>query len=393
MSTTEELPEFLTPSLKLFLSVDLVGSTKLKHDEDVLNGNSNGDGSLEGVGAQWFSILIDFYGGFEQIFLAEWLTTFEDGKLVEQAWKTESAPSLWKINGDELIYVFNVTHPGHIVVALIAWKEALLKYRRRLNDRRSGLDVKATAWMAGFPIGNHEVAFWSDLSKANESSNEPDGKAGQYFRLNRWYEDQKSGAKSDYIKDYIGPSVDTGFRVAQYASPRRFPVSIEIAYFLSNLGLKNEAKKKIGLRYHGRESMKGVLGGSPYPIFWIDCVSPNDKLSAAEDQLKPPDSVMDPHKIASFVDEFFRDPKNKLFMPFIYNCDDPTFRVLPPKYEENLRTIRDVWTQELEKYETELRSSEEDKAPGDTPGADAKDTEIAALQIGSEKAKKPKEPK
>ncbi|MDB2439731.1 hypothetical protein N9W89_13540 [Hellea sp.] len=121
MSSIDKLPDFLKPSLKLFMSVDLVGSTKLKHDEDVLSKKDIGDtATLDTVGANWFSSLIDFYSGFEQKFTEQWLYAFTTEGIAETHWKSVNTPSLWKINGDELIYVLTIHHPGQIVVALYA---------------------------------------------------------------------------------------------------------------------------------------------------------------------------------------------------------------------------------------------------------------------------------
>ncbi|KCZ84459.1 hypothetical protein HAD_02230 [Hyphomonas adhaerens MHS-3] len=395
MSATEEVPEFLTPSLKLFLSVDLIGSTKLKHDEDVLNGQSASASSLDGVGAKWFNSLIDFYGEFELTFLEKWTSTFLDDSIVEEHWKETTSPSLWKINGDELIYVHNVRHPGEVVVALIAWREAVFSYRSSLKEKRSNLDLKATAWMAGFPIGNHEVAFWSDLSSTATKSEEPSGKTGQYYRLRKWYEDQSNARKSDYIKDYIGPAVDTGFRLAQFASARRFPVSIEIAYFLSKLTMNSSANKALRLRYLGREAMKGVLGGTPYPIFWLDCMSPNDELSKAEDELRPQSDPCSQDVVASYVEKFFADAKNKLFPPFIYQCEEKKFSTPPGNYMKLLEHIASIWSKEIRKHEIEIASEMGDGPEGSTPPTKAGADQIQALNAKpiEEKSETPENPK
>jgi hypothetical protein len=362
MSRLESLPDFLKPSLKMFLSVDLIGSTKLKHDEDALKPLGVSDNSLDRIGAKWFNYLIDFYSLFEEYFSTEWRSAFSQDGFAKESWKTEEAPALWKVNGDELIYVLNISHPGQIVVALHSWRRALHKYRVRLQKRQAALDVKATAWMAGFPIGNHEVAFWGDLSNSDLDEIDHSGKFGQYYRLNEWYKAKSASEKSDYVKDYIGPSVDTGFRLASFASSRKFPISIEIAYFLTKFPFDRDLESQMSLYYHGRESMKGVLSGVPYPVFWLDAASPEDSLTYAEDNLKPLPRKCDYKAVERYVSLFFDDARNKLFKPFIFGCSDNEYCQIPESYEAKLNTTVKIWDAEFKKHEiqNELEYSDGD---------------------------------
>ncbi|WP_233341581.1 hypothetical protein [Robiginitomaculum antarcticum] len=350
-SSLNELPKFLRPSLKMFLSVDLIGSTKLKHDENALKYNPESEKSFEATSSIWFKALIDFYSGFEVMFAEAWRHAFTDDGIAEPRWPNDKQPnpSLWKINGDELIYVLEIVHPGQIATALYAWRHALLSYRRFLRDTKSRLDLKATAWMAGFPIGNHEVAFWSDLSDATPDLSEHAGQYGQYYRLNEWYEAQENNSKSDYVKDYIGPAVDTGFRLSAYATAHRFPVSMEIAYFLSKIDYDGKPIAEIGLKYHGKENLKGVLGGSPYPIFWIDTSSPDDELVKAENKLLGTQESCSLFDVREYVTLFFNDEKNILFRPFIYNCKDIQYADIPQEYEKKIYQRFQVWKLEKEK--------------------------------------------
>jgi len=378
MSAIENLPRFLQPTLKLFLSVDLIGSTKLKHDEDVLDGTHAVDDSIDGVGARWFTSLINFYSGFEDRFTDSWTAAHARDGIPNAHQYATAAPELWKINGDELIYVLSIQHPVQIVAALYAWKDALIEYRKQLHDRKLSLDVKATAWMAGFPIGNHEVAFWKDISNAQAGEPEHAGKLGQYYRLNEWHMARANNASSEYVKDYIGPAVDTGFRIASFASARRFPVSVEIAYFLSEYYLgevqtDESVKKSIELRFYGRESLKGVLGGIPYPIFWIDSSSPDDALTKAEDKLSPQTKVCAEKDTRDYLSLFFSDAKNKLFPPFI-----PKLCQLPENYQDTLQRIATVWEAESKKLSIQ---KEIDPPEDSSPGTKVAEDELAALKI------------
>ncbi|MDB2439730.1 hypothetical protein N9W89_13535 [Hellea sp.] len=225
------------------------------------------------------------------------------------------------------------------------------------------LDVKATAWMAGFPVGNHEVAFWRELSNAEPDLPEHAGKFGQYYRLNEWYKSKESKDKSLYVKDYIGPSVDTGFRISSFADTRRFPVSLEIAYFLSKIAYDDAVKSELGLHFHGLESMKGVLGGAPYPIFWIDTTSPDDALIKAQDKLMPSSTASDILNVREYIELFFRDEKNMLFLPFIHKCNDEQFCEMPEPYETLLIHTAKIWEKEQKKID--ILKEEEGRSLGD----------------------------
>jgi len=92
--------------------------------------------------------------------------------------------------------------------------------------------VKGTGWLAGFPVMNSVMP----------------GDSVSHF-------------------DFLGSSIDIGFRLSRFASPRKFIFSVELAYVLSAPGKLIEN----GFRYHGKEILKGVLANRPYPIFWLDC--------------------------------------------------------------------------------------------------------------------------
>ncbi|MGB3411855.1 MAG: hypothetical protein WBA45_11725 [Microthrixaceae bacterium] len=64
--------------------------------------------------------------------------------------------------------------------------------------------------------------------------------------------------------DFVGPSMDTGFRVLATATPRRFMLSLETAWLYA------EAAEDAELFLQGEIQMKGVWGGRGYPLFWLD---------------------------------------------------------------------------------------------------------------------------
>src|ERR1051326_8348657 len=76
-----DLPDGLKPRLRLFLSIDLVGSTAFKQSR-----------------LAWLPAILDFYRDFDQLMHAQF-----------RAYRQRSncpvpPPEFWKSNGDELLY-------------------------------------------------------------------------------------------------------------------------------------------------------------------------------------------------------------------------------------------------------------------------------------------------
>ncbi len=87
--TEEELGVILAPQLRLFLSVDVVGSTAFKHRK-----------ALDGESKPWLKFIHGFYTGFPEMC---WRRVTE--VQAEAPPKTLLAkPYLWKALGDELIF-------------------------------------------------------------------------------------------------------------------------------------------------------------------------------------------------------------------------------------------------------------------------------------------------
>jgi hypothetical protein len=65
--------------------------------------------------------------------------------------------------------------------------------------------------------------------------------------------------------DYLGPEVDAGFRISQKSENGNVILSMELAELLASLA------ENRGIRFHytGKEILKGVFGGQPYPLILI----------------------------------------------------------------------------------------------------------------------------
>lgn len=362
----------LTPRLRLFLSVDLVGSTKLKQKGSFPIAPPKDGQKLVEFGSDWFSPVAEFYREFESTFTLKW-DHYDKTIAPSCKWSSGPSPFLWKTNGDELLYVKEV-HEAHEVYACIkCWMDALKDYRRSLKRNSSSLDVKATAWLAGFPITNHEVIFSKKV--AGQSASLDLGRGAFFnhlYHLDRWYQGEEG--KPDLTIDFIGPSVDTGFRLAQIATPRKFPISVELALLLSKVMPPTEMNGYLSFFFEGKRELKGVMGGKPYPVFWIDTMG-DDPLIIAEDLI----SNIAPSgrdQIRSYCELFIRENDKFMFEPFVWKGKDPLFSARPSNYDENLGALNQTWLQEKQKFEIEQRSVSGDSPPG----SNAADEKIASSE-------------
>jgi hypothetical protein len=291
------------------MSADIVGSTAFKQ-------GSIGE-------SQWFHVVLRFYQLAEAELMRHWaLGQVGPAKGAELDALYGEPPTLWKTIGDEVTFSKRITHPAQAMSTLHAWISALGELRILLKKHQ--LDVKASAWLADFPLRNREVAL-----RLGPEVRRDDVKLDDEYlhwrneNLLQEYID-KNGV--GLIKDYVGPSIDTGFRLSANASPRRLAISIELGYLLAGESTRLEGYPyKIGsfqmqplvFRYDNMTSLKGVLSGAPYPFIWID-VLPKEPLNVAEDELRgvvsPP-----PEKVWKFAREYMAAYPNKLCSLYMHS--------------------------------------------------------------------------
>ncbi|WP_293905438.1 hypothetical protein [Phenylobacterium sp.] len=197
---------------RLFLSVDMVGSTDFK-------ARAAGQGS-----ESWLDVFRSFFSNFPLMVAGQIGFQFLD----EQA---TPAISVWKVMGDEVVFVTTPETPEELTSVLIA----LLRTMRLYDERHFGglpLRLKGTAWLADFDGPNIEIEI-------------PELSSGQ-------------GA---YV-DYIGPDIDLGFRIGKFARPNSLVISLDVLEVV--LGARNAGDAALYMM--GREPLKGVMFGRAYPI-------------------------------------------------------------------------------------------------------------------------------
>lgn len=201
--------------LRLFLSVDMVGSTEFK----ARFSGQESDG--------WLPIFRTFFTQFPLMMAGQIGFAFLDDPATP-------AIDVWKVMGDEVLFTADPASADEMTAILLA----VLRTMRLYEARHFGdlpLRLKGTAWLAELDGPNIRVEI-PELSSG----------AGAHF-------------------DFIGPDIDLGFRVTKFARPGVMAVSLDVLEAI----LASEAGGAAGLYLLGREALKGVMFGQPYPMVWL----------------------------------------------------------------------------------------------------------------------------
>ncbi|NPV01084.1 MAG: hypothetical protein HPY53_06860 [Brevinematales bacterium] len=290
--------KYLDCELRLFLSVDIVNSTEYKAKNIFVSA--------------WAPFINDFYKDFPNLFTSNMIYLKEKQQDYKDTRITESPPDtpiIWKRLGDEIVFTVLLKNSFHSVFFIEAFKNAVEQYRRGINDPL--LNIKASAWIAGFPVLNFK---YIPYSKDNED-NEP--------------------------VDFIGPSIDIGFRISKLSTPYLCPVSVDLALLLT----KNTCDR-IEFVYGGKTLLKGVLGGFQYPLIFIKTAKrENDK---EEVLIKTVDYAI----LNSFCEDYIstvskNENTKSLIRPFING--DSTFYTKPAWYDEEYKNIQGTVSRSDEK--------------------------------------------
>jgi hypothetical protein len=209
--------------LRLFASADLVGSTAFKAQQT--NTRS----------PDWVPTFTEFFRDFPAEVQAQYATLptlpAHCGVVAEQL-------RPWKFLGDEILFWVELGRHEDAASHLLAFKRAVREFPKKWQTKKLALRLKGAAWLAGFPITNREILI--------------------------------PAAGGEPIQDYIGPSIDLGFRVAKFADERRFTMSADLALMLLDGVHRLEwEKEEFFLVLHGREVLKGVIGNESYPIVFL----------------------------------------------------------------------------------------------------------------------------
>lgn len=200
----------------IFMSADVAGSTIYKqtayvHDDDI----------------SWLPAFEAFFREFPLVLTGEIGLAFEDLDYIPNI-------RVWKIIGDEIVFKTQPNNTEEALRLTEAFYRATVKYDTHFFERWS-LRVRGTCWACDFPGRNIELEI-----------PEMENDMGAYV-------------------DYLGPDVDTGFRISNYGESGNVIICMNLAEALAKLSDNR------GIRFHytGTAVLKGVFGGRPYPLILI----------------------------------------------------------------------------------------------------------------------------
>jgi hypothetical protein len=255
----------LDPQSRLFFSVDLVNSTASKQRGD------------EGA---WRRKFLSFYRDFPR-YLFEQVDQLSESIFAKED-RVEF--TFWKAVGDELLYSCRVDSAAQTVLAVEAWLRAQDAYEEQAYENEFNKQpTKGGVFSATFPHPDLMVAV--PVNPRGEAHDE-DVLALNHTALQK-IDSQSCGRNvicdesGSYILDYLGPSLDTGFRVVSYATENLFTMSVEVTAALMD-GLsprdsdrsrssvqEDTALKVTHISVLHSQSLKGIWDERPYPIFCI----------------------------------------------------------------------------------------------------------------------------
>lgn len=248
----------------LFLSADLANSTQRKRNY------------LRHCSYDWLEPVVNF------------LTKFETKLKSARVDLTGSNPQdkrdeleLWKFQGDEQIFKVEIKSHKEVDLHIRILQKAIADWNSEVNANENSKDLllKGTAWLAGFPVANAVLSV---------------------------------GGKDDYL----GPSMDAGFRLSKASTPRRITLSVELAWWLLEHG------SELKVRFDGREQFKGIAEETGYPLLWLETTE--SKYQKEEDLALGRDKQTSADVIKKLCAAFIVEFGVPRFLPFLPDDDSST---------------------------------------------------------------------
>jgi len=246
-------PPELHPKQRIFLSIDAIGSTELK--SSLANKGCTPDIWASGFMAFLPEVLVVYWRKYVEAVNRHCqrdncATPCVPKDITRKAKSTSpyTEVTVWKYIGDEVVLVSELTcQKYHPLFHTLALAETVKHFNHEFEKNRPEPDnvlrFKGTAWVGGFPVTNIEL-------------NLPGQVEGQSAR------------------DFLGPSIDLGFRLSKFASEDRLVISASLAYLIANCSPMGTPLEHTGdnclslpMCFGGLIEAKGVKNGK-HPLIW-----------------------------------------------------------------------------------------------------------------------------
>lgn len=282
---------------RVLASVDIVGSTAFK------SGQAR-------VHQSWAHIFRNFFEEFPSR-LAQSFKEIQDD--ATNPCKPPREMGIWKFVGDEILFFADIGRHEQVAFHVLSLKHAVNQYAKELSTKYKALGLKGTVWGAGFPCANVEVQTKIDRDSPN-------------------------------ARDFLGESVDLGFRLAGYADARRIPLSPEVAWFLLHFREKMpKGTEAIHIFAEPPQMLKGIRGGQKHPILWLDRL---DGKPSREDRMLGIQRAYDAGILKDYLEDHFDTDNGGLGRPFVESDPDKFFNAVPEAFVK--------WRDQLVKEDADL---------------------------------------
>ncbi len=218
----------------MFMSADIVGATAFKESTQ---------GQEETLA--WPAAFETFFRELPLVLMGQVAMAFSAADRVPEL-------GVWKVIGDEMVFRGLPRTAEQALLLTEAFYRSLVEYDSRVSERWL-LRLRGCCWAARFPERNIEIEI-PEMAGAGHTGD------GTYV-------------------DYLGPDVDTGFRLIERVGGGHVIVSLNLAEALAPMADRD------GLRFHyvGEEVLNGVYRGRPYPMLLISFADCLPDLSGREE--------------------------------------------------------------------------------------------------------------
>jgi class 3 adenylate cyclase len=202
------------------MSADVVGSTAFK-------GRHSADAGT------WLEAFSTLFKELPLVFIGEMGMAFLDEEDMPEA-------GVWKVMGDEVIFVTMPRSAREAMLATTAFVRTVNDYDQRLAARWP-LHIRGTCWAA-------------EIGQRNRRIDIPE---------------MFGGRNGEPYLDFLGPDVDTGFRLGAHGAPGEVIISPNLAETIAAVQADDPR-----LRFHriGDKPLKGVIAGQPFPLILTSTV-------------------------------------------------------------------------------------------------------------------------